>query len=74
MAHGTSLGFMQDLVAHWRDRHDWRATETALNAWPQFRTRIDGIDIHFLRAGARRCAAGGRCCCRTAGRDRCSSL
>ena len=51
--YGTSLGFMQDLVAHWRDRHDWRATEAQLNAWPQFRTRIDGIDVHFLHVPAR---------------------
>jgi pimeloyl-ACP methyl ester carboxylesterase len=46
--YGTSLAFMRELVAHWRQRFDWRATEAQLNAWPQFRTRIDGIDIHFL--------------------------
>jgi len=47
-AYGASLGFMRDMVDHWRHRHDWRATEAALNALPQFRTRIDGIDVHFL--------------------------
>ena len=46
--HGTSLAFMRELVHDWRTRFDWRATEAALNAWPQFKTRIDGIDIHFL--------------------------
>ena len=47
-ASGTSLAFMRELVDHWRHRYDWRRTEAALNAWPQFQTRIDGIDIHFL--------------------------
>ena len=47
-AYGTSLAFMRELVHDWRHRFDWRATEAALNAWPQFKTRIDGIDIHFL--------------------------
>ena len=47
-AHGTSLAFMRELVHDWRHRFDWRDTEAALTAWPQFKTRIDGIDIHFL--------------------------
>ena len=47
-AFGTSLAFMRELVHHWRHRFDWRRTEAALNAWPQFKTRIDGIDLHFL--------------------------
>jgi microsomal epoxide hydrolase len=47
-AYGASLGFMREMVEYWRHRYDWRSTEAALNAWPQFRTRIDGIDLHFL--------------------------
>src|SRR6185503_926201 len=27
---------------------DWRATEQRLNRFPQFRTEIDGLGIHFL--------------------------
>ena len=27
---------------------DWRAEEAALNAFPQFRTNLHGIDLHFL--------------------------
>jgi len=47
-AYGTSLGFMRELVHDWRTRFDWRKIEAALNAWPQFTTAIDGIDVHFL--------------------------
>jgi microsomal epoxide hydrolase len=44
---------MRDLVAYWRDRYDWRATEAALNALPQFTTAIDGIDVHFIHVAGR---------------------
>ena len=47
-AYGTSLAFMRELVHDWRQRYDWRGTEAQLNAWPQYKTRIDGIDVHFL--------------------------
>jgi pimeloyl-ACP methyl ester carboxylesterase len=46
--YGTSLAFMRELVDHWRHRFDWRATQAQLNAWPQYKTRIDGVDVHFL--------------------------
>jgi microsomal epoxide hydrolase len=46
--YGTSVGFMRTLVDDWLHRYDWRTTEAALNAWPQFRTTLDGIDVHFL--------------------------
>jgi hypothetical protein len=77
-AFGTSLAFMRELVHEWRHRYDWRATEAALNAWPQFKTRIGDIDIHYLHVpgkgqGAQPAPRRGRCCCRTAGRARCSS-
>ena len=31
-------------------RYDWRASEARLNRFPQFLTRIDGVDIHFIHA------------------------
>jgi microsomal epoxide hydrolase len=51
--YGTSLGFMRELVQHWRHIFDWRVTEARLNAWPQFKTRIDGIEVHFLHVPGR---------------------
>ena len=45
---GVPLGYLQALCAHWADGYDWRATEARLNAFPQFRTEIDGLRIHFL--------------------------
>jgi epoxide hydrolase len=45
---GVPLDYLQELCAYWADGYDWRATESRLNALPQFRTSIDGVGIHFL--------------------------
>jgi pimeloyl-ACP methyl ester carboxylesterase len=45
---GVPLAKMRSLAAYWRDGYDWRRTEERLNAFPQFRTEIDGLGIHFL--------------------------
>ena len=47
-AHGTSVDYLRELVAHWRDRFDWRAQEARLNAWPQFTVPLHGIELHYL--------------------------
>jgi microsomal epoxide hydrolase len=49
-AYGTDLAWLQELVAFWRDRFDWRAAEARLNAVPQFKVPVHGIDLHFLHA------------------------
>ena len=45
---GTSLDGLKALVDYWRHGYDWRAQEAALNALPQFKVAIDGVEIHFL--------------------------
>ncbi|MGL4541403.1 MAG: epoxide hydrolase family protein, partial [Polymorphobacter sp.] len=45
---GSPLAKVQALIEHWRTRYDWRACEARLNALGQFKTSIDGLDIHFL--------------------------
>lgn len=45
---GSPLAKVQALVEHWRTRYDWRRAEARLNALGQFKTEIDGLDIHFL--------------------------
>jgi microsomal epoxide hydrolase len=36
-------------VAYWREVFDWRAQEARLNAFPQFKHRVDGMDLHWLQ-------------------------
>ena len=40
---------MRKIVKYWRNTYDWRKQEDELNKFPQFKTKIEGIDIHFLR-------------------------
>jgi len=45
---GANLSKMKDLVNYWGTNYDWRKAEAKLNAYPQFVTKIDGVDIHFI--------------------------
>ena len=45
---GIQLAKLKPLVAYWGSGYDWRKAEAKLNAYPQFMTRIDGVDIHFI--------------------------
>jgi pimeloyl-ACP methyl ester carboxylesterase len=45
---GAQLEKLQELVHYWGTKYDWRKGEAKLNAFPQFKTRIDGLDIHFI--------------------------
>ena len=45
---GIPLSYTRDLCEYWLERYDWRACEASLNRFPQFRTSIDDLDIHFL--------------------------
>ncbi|WP_084731741.1 alpha/beta fold hydrolase [Microvirga vignae] len=45
---GVQLATVQKLAQYWRTEYDWRKVEAKLNAYPQFITEIDGLDIHFI--------------------------
>jgi pimeloyl-ACP methyl ester carboxylesterase len=45
---GVQLATMQELARYWTTDYDWRRCEARLNALPQFKTEIDGVDIHFI--------------------------
>lgn len=45
---GVQLSKLQALVRYWETDYDWRRAEQQLNALPQFLTKIDGVDIHFI--------------------------
>jgi len=45
---GVQLAAMQELAHYWTGAYDWRKNEARLNALPQFKTEIDGLNIHFI--------------------------
>jgi microsomal epoxide hydrolase len=48
-AFGSSVAYVRDLVAYWKDDFDWRMEEAALNVFPQFKVPLHDIDVHYLR-------------------------
>jgi pimeloyl-ACP methyl ester carboxylesterase len=47
---GIPLAYTQDVCRYWAQSYDMQRLATRLNAWPQFRTTIDGLGIHFIHA------------------------
>ena len=45
---GVQLSPLQKLARFWVTDYDWRKAEARLNALPQFTTKIDGVEIHFI--------------------------
>ena len=50
---GPRLAELQELVRYWGTDYDWRKAEAQLNAFPQYMTTIDGVDIHFIHVRSR---------------------
>jgi pimeloyl-ACP methyl ester carboxylesterase len=44
---GVPVGALRRLADYWATGYDWRRLEAELAGLPQFRTRIDGLGIHF---------------------------
>ena len=47
-AYGANLDYMKDFSNYWINKFDWRKTEQKINKFKNFKTNIDGIDIHFI--------------------------
>jgi len=50
---GVQLATTQKLARYWASEYDWRKIEARMNAYPQFITEIDGLDIHFIHVRSR---------------------
>src|SRR3954465_5636053 len=48
LSQGVPLALVQKVARYWHDEYDWRRCEARLNAYPQFVTEIDDLDIHFV--------------------------
>jgi pimeloyl-ACP methyl ester carboxylesterase len=50
---GVQLETVQELARYWTSDYDLRRCERRLNALPQFKTEVDGEDIHFIHVKSR---------------------
>ncbi len=46
--YGTDIGYLKELVGYWMGGFDWRKQEAMLNQFPQFKTQVDGVDLHYV--------------------------
>src|SRR5579872_2500703 len=45
--YGTDASYLAEFRDYWLEQYDWRQAEAELNAFPQFKAEVDGLDIHF---------------------------
>ncbi len=45
---GVPLSYLKDVIDYWARDYDWRSREAQLNRFPQYKTRLADIDIHFI--------------------------
>ena len=54
---GVRLDTIRKLADYWLKEHDWRKVEARINAYPNFVTNIDGLDIHFIHVKSKHAGA-----------------
>jgi Epoxide hydrolase N terminus len=50
---GVQLDTTQELIRYWGSDYDMSRLEDRLNAFPQFMTEIDGVEIHLIHVRSR---------------------
>ena len=47
--HGTNKEYLKQLCGYWTSSYDWKVHEKLINSYSNFKTNVDGIDIHFIK-------------------------
>ena len=47
--HGTNKNYLKEICNYWVDKYDWTKCEKILNKFSNFKTKVDNIDIHFIK-------------------------
>ncbi|KAB1258916.1 Epoxide hydrolase 1 [Camelus dromedarius] len=46
--YGFNSNYLKKVISYWRNGFDWRKQVEILNKYPHFKTKIEGLDIHFI--------------------------
>lgn len=46
--YGTDSSYLSELIDYWQNDFDWRAQESLLNQFDQYKTEIDALEMHFI--------------------------
>lgn len=55
--YGFNSEYLKTIQQYWLDKYNWRVFEQQLNAFPQFTTKIEGLDIHFIHVKPKKSAS-----------------
>ncbi|CAG6017578.1 unnamed protein product [Menidia menidia] len=46
--YGFNSTYLKKVVSYWRNEFDWKKQVAVLNKYPHFKTKIEGLDVHFI--------------------------
>ncbi|XP_057704189.1 epoxide hydrolase 1 isoform X2 [Corythoichthys intestinalis] len=46
--YGFNSTYLKRVTSYWRHEFDWKKQVAVLNKYPHFKTKIEGIDVHFI--------------------------
>lgn len=46
--YGFNSTHLKTVVSYWRHKFDWKKQVEVLNKYPHFKTKIEGLDVHFI--------------------------
>nr|XP_056708794.1 epoxide hydrolase 1 [Euleptes europaea] len=56
--YGFNATYLKKITSYWRNQFDWKKQVEVLNRFPQFKTKVEGIDVHFLHVKPSRLPEG----------------
>lgn len=46
--YGFNSTYLKKVVSYWRNEFDWKKQVAEINKYPHFKTKIEGLDVHFI--------------------------
>ncbi|XP_053300808.1 epoxide hydrolase 1 [Pleuronectes platessa] len=56
--YGFNSKYLEKVVSYWRNDFDWRRQIDKINQYPHFKTKIEGIDVHYLHVKPKKVPEG----------------
>ena len=47
--YGTNYNFLKKISQYWVSKYDWKKTENKINSFKNYKTNVDGINLHFIK-------------------------
>jgi microsomal epoxide hydrolase len=48
-SYGTNKKYLKELCDYWLKEFDWKKHEQLINSFKNYKTNVDGIDVHFIK-------------------------